>query len=193
METPKRSVPSGFRQPGFTLLELAIVVCIICVLTVFAIDKIWALRTEAERAAVAQIVGALRSALGIETARRFVREGLPSVSELEGSNPMDLLAQRPNGYVGETDAPDPAAYSGGDWYFDTGDGTLSYKVRFHGSFLSAAGAQAWLRFRVVLRYRDLNASGLFEPGVDEISGLDLARISPQADPNSKRMPAHTVR
>ncbi len=180
----KGSVPSRFRQRGFTLLELAVVVSIICILAVIAIDKIWALRTEAERAAVAQVVGALRSALGIETARRFVREGLDSVSELEGSNPMDLLAQRPGSYVGEIKTPEPAGLTGGDWYFDPVDGTLSYKVRFDDSFESTAGVQDWLRYRVVLRYRDVNASGLFEQGVDEISGLDLARISQQPDPGS---------
>ena len=193
MEMPKRSALSRYRQRGFTLLELVVVVSIICLLVVLAIDKIWALRAEAERAAVAQVVGALRSALGIETARRFVREGLHSVSELEGSNPMDLLVQRPGSYLGEMKAPDPAGLAGGDWYFDPVDGTLGYKVRFDGSFESTAGAKDWLRYRVILRYRDVNASGRFEQGVDEISGLDLVRIAHQADPVHAKKSTRTKR
>ena len=175
MDRRARKISRRFLQRGFTLLELAVVVTIISFLMVVAIEKIWALRTEAERAAVAQVVGALRSALGLEVARRFVREGLDSIPELVDSNPMELLAQRPAGYQGEVENADPSAFGGGEWFFDPMAGILTYMVRFQGSFDTEL-MPARLRFRVALRYRDLNGSGTYEEGVDDISGLDLEPV-----------------
>ncbi len=152
-------------------------VTVISFLMVLAIEKIWALRTEAERAAVAQVVGALRTALGLEVARRFVREGLDSIPDLVDSNPMELLAQRPAGYRGEAENADPGSFGAGEWYFDSAAGTLTYVVRFQDSF-DTAQVPARLTFRVVLRYRDVDGSGMFEQGVDDISGLDLEPVEP---------------
>lgn len=159
-------------------MELAVVVVIVSVLAVVAIDKIWALRMDAERAAVAQVVGSLRSALGLEVASRAVRNGLLTVPDLAGRNPMDLMAQGPPGYLGELENADPAMLGGGQWYFDTGHGALVYLVRFPGSFETTLQAPPRLRFRVVLRYEDVDDSGRFDAGRDRVHGLDLVPMEP---------------
>ncbi|MDJ0861044.1 MAG: prepilin-type N-terminal cleavage/methylation domain-containing protein [Gammaproteobacteria bacterium] len=173
-----RATLRGHGQGGFTLFELAIVVAIISTLAILAIDRIWALRMDAERAAVAQVVGSLRSALGLEVASRAVRNGLRSVPELEGSNPMALMAQVPPGYLGELEQVDAALLDGGQWYFDPGDGALVYLVRFRGSFETTLQAPQRLRFRIVLRYEDVDESSRFEPARDRVHGLDLIPMEP---------------
>ena len=165
-------------QGGFSLFELAIVVAIISILAILAIDKIWALRMDAERAAVAQVVGSLRSALGLEVASRAVRNSLHSVPELEGTNPMKLMAQGPPGYLGDLEQVDAALLDGGQWYFDAANGALVYLVRFRGSFETTLQAPQRLRFRIVLRYEDVDESGRFEPARDRVHGLDLVPVEP---------------
>ena len=52
-------------ERGFSLLELVVVIILISVLAVFALDRLLALRFEAERIGVQSVVGALRSGLRV--------------------------------------------------------------------------------------------------------------------------------
>ncbi|GAB4350672.1 MAG: hypothetical protein Kow006_13670 [Gammaproteobacteria bacterium] len=159
-------------ERGFSLLELAVVVSLISILVVVAFDRIWSLRAEAERVAVAQVVGAIRSALGIEVARRVLREGVETLAELDGANPMPLLAQVPPGYRGELTDRELGSVGPGEWYFDKTRGRLGYRVRFAEAFESElSGDRA--EYRVMLRYEDRNGDRRFDRDHDSIQGLDL--------------------
>jgi len=155
-----------------------VVVSIVSILAVIAVDRLWALRLDAERVAVAQVVGALRSALGIEVARRALEDGLRSLPELEGSNPMALLAQRPEGYAGELTAGPAAQVEGGQWYFDPVAGVLVYRARFSDAFEDARPGSRELRYRVVMIFTDSNGNGAYDSASERINGLDL-RALPQ--------------
>lgn len=154
------------------------VVAIVSILAVIAVDRLWALRMEAERVAVAQVVGALRSALGIEVARRALEDGLGSLPELHGSNPMALLAQRPQGYAGELTAGSAAQVEGGQWYFDPVVGVLVYRARFSDAFEDLQPGSRDLWYRVVMIFTDSNGDGAYDSASERITGLDL-RALPQ--------------
>ena len=164
------------RQNGFTLLELVVVIIIISILGLFALDRFWSLRVAAERAAVQQVVGNIRSALGLEVARYALENRLAELPRLDGSNPMPLLAQTPRSYLGEL-SPDPATLAEGSWYFDPTTKTLNYRVTYRENFSSPADESAWIRWRITLIYRDRNHNQRFDPGLDAISGLDLVRLA----------------
>ena len=161
---------------GFTLLELVGVIIIISILGLFALDRFWSLRVAAERAAVQQVVGNIRSALGLEVARYALENRLAELPRLDGSNPMLLLAQTPTDYLGKL-SPNPASVVEGSWYFNPDSKTLNYRVIYAENFDPGLDEPAHVRFRITLIYRDLNDNQRFDPGLDAISGLDLVSLA----------------
>jgi len=163
---------------GFSLLELLIVIVIVSVLLVVAVDKLLALRFEAERTAVQTVIGALRSALYIEFAGAAARGEIKRMDVARGGNPMSYLAEKPDGYVGEFYGPDPAVFEPGTWYFDIRDRALVYVVRFPQQFVTSLPGPPRLRLAVEPDYDDLDRNGRFDPGRDPVRGLRLVALEP---------------
>lgn len=145
---------------GFSLLELVVVIVIVSVLAVFAIDRLLALRFEAERAGVQSVLSALRSGLYIQFAGHAVRGQLDRAAAAEGSNPMLTLSEKPESYAGEFHGADPASFAPGTWYFDSRDGVLVYMVRFSEQFTTPLGPPPRMRYKVVPDYDNNQVRGL---------------------------------
>ena len=170
-------VNAARRQGGATLVELAVLTILILIFIVVALFRIWELRIAAERVGIEQMVGTLKSALGIELAASVVKQG--SQADLAGfhhSNPMKFLDPVPGNYLGEfRSTPDEAV--AGAWYFNRHDATLEYRVRFGDYFSSSNTADpALIRFQVRLDYSDINHNGTFEQGIDSASALSLVAL-----------------
>ena len=163
---------------GFSLLELVIVIVIISVLLVLAISRLLALQVDAERVTMESVAGILRSALGIKVADSIVQMKVADLPALEGSNPMDLLAETPRNYLGERDGVDPAKLEDGNWYFDKQDKVLVYVVRHKGFFDGGLPNPPRARFALRLVYSDKNGNSVFNPGVDAIEGMRLSPVEP---------------
>jgi len=161
---------------GFSLLELVIVVVLISFLATLAISRLLAVQVDAERVTMETVAGTLRSALGMKVAESIVKYQVPGLSKLEGSNPMDLLAETPRNYLGEFDGVDPATLQDGSWYFDKRTKTLDYLVRNKGFFTGGASNPPRARFAMRLVYSDKNGNGVFDRGVDEVQGLRLSPV-----------------
>ncbi len=158
---------------GFSLLELVIVIVIISVLLVLAISRLLALMVDAERVTMETVAGTLRSAIGMKVAESIVKSKVADLGTYEGSNPMALLAETPQNYLGELDGADPAKLEDGNWYFDKRDKTLVYLVRNKGFFVGGQANPPRARFAVRLVYSDRNGNGVFDQGKDVIEGLRL--------------------
>lgn len=137
---------------GFSLLELVVVIAIIALLATVGLGRLWAVSVDAERAAMEQVLGSLRSAIGMKVANHLVRNDWQGLRALEASNPMDQLAEVPGNYLGTLASPDAAAIEAGRWYFDGGSRTLVYRVRHAGSFISTLPGPARARFKVEVVY-----------------------------------------
>lgn len=146
---------------GYSLLELVIVVILFALLLLLALDRTLPLRGQAEAAAVMRNEGILRAALGAEVAQRVARQGLDALPALEGSNPMDLTAQPPPGYLGAMPQVDPAALPPGSWAFDRARGVLVYRVRYAEYFDGEPDDPPRAEWRIVLWYAPGQAP---EPG-----------------------------
>jgi prepilin-type N-terminal cleavage/methylation domain-containing protein len=165
-------------ERAFSLLELLIAIVIISVLVVVAIDRLLALRYEAERATVQSVIGALRSALYIEFAAAAARGQIERMDVARGSNPMERLAEKPDSYAGEFFGADPGLFEPGTWYFDTRDRALVYLVRFPQQFITPLNGSPRLRLAVEPDYDDLDGNGRFNPGRDPVRGLKLVPLEP---------------
>jgi len=163
------------RQKGFTLLELVMVIVVIAILATVALDRFWSLQVAAERAMIQQVTGNIRSALGMEVARFALDGRVGELPQLDGSNPMLLLAQTPVGYLGEV-SPDSAEITEASWYFDPNSQTLNYRVSYGENFDSHLEQPALLRWRIHLIYQDHNHNQQLDPGIDAINGLNLVRL-----------------
>jgi prepilin-type N-terminal cleavage/methylation domain-containing protein len=163
---------------GFSLLELVIVIVIISVLMVLAISRLLALQVEAERVTVESVAGILRSAIGIKVAESIVKMQVADLAALEGSNPMDLLAETPHNYLGEQTGVNPVTLQDGNWYFDKQAKVLVYLVRHRGFFAGGLTDPPRARFALRLVYSDKNGNGVFNPGVDAIEGMRLSPVEP---------------
>jgi general secretion pathway protein G len=170
----------GQSEHGFSLLELVVVIVIISILLTVAVSRLLALQVDAERVAMETVAGTLRSAIGIKVAEHIVRHDIAGLKGLEGSNPMDRLAELPRNYLGELDGPDLSRLEEGNWYFDTRSRALVYLVRNKGFFTSGLGDPPRAGFAIRLVYADTNSNGVFDPGIDSVEGLRLVAVSPYA-------------
>jgi general secretion pathway protein G len=175
-----RQSARGRGAGGFTLLELVVVVVIVALLAVAAMHRLLVLQAAAERATLQAVVGTLQSALGMKFAERWVKQDWASIAALEGSNPMDQLAQLPPNYLGALAGADPAKLADGNWYFDTDAGVLVYLVRNGTGFRGGLAEPARARFAVRLVYEDRHRNGRFDRGVDEVRGVRLETLEPYA-------------
>lgn len=162
-------------QKGFTLLELVVVIIIISILGLFAIDRIFAIRIAAEQAAVKQLVGTIKSALGLEVAQLALSGNMAAVAKLHKTNPILLLSQSPHNYIGEKDAPNHITQPG-VWYFDKRQKALIYNVTYIENFKTSLKGLPRIRYRIKLIYNDRNKNKRFDIRYDGISGLDLIAV-----------------
>ena len=121
-------------QRGFTLFELAVTVAIIGVLAGVLLSRIRLYQEEAERVAMENVVGVLRSALAMKAGQMVAQGKQQDLSKLITVNPMDLLAQKPANYIGEFNTPQKEKISRGNWYFNRKKLLLVYIARTGATF-----------------------------------------------------------
>lgn len=155
-----------------------VVAVIVSILFVLAVSKLLVLRVDAERVSMESVAGNLRSALGIKVAESIARQNLRALVSLEGSNPMDRLAEVPANYLGELNDPDVTTLEDGNWYFDKHSRTLVYLVRNGSFFEGGVSDPPRARFAVRLVYTDRNANGRYDADVDAVEGIRLVALEP---------------
>ena len=163
------------KQHGFTLLELVVVIVIISILGLFAVDRLLAIRISAEKSAVKQLVGTIKSALGLEVARLALAGKMPAVAKLNHTNPIKLLSQAPHNYLGVKTNADNFTETG-VWYFDEKQKALVYNVTYIENFITSLEGLPKIRYQLKLIYNDQNKNKRFDARYDGISGLDLQPI-----------------
>ena len=167
------------RAQGFTLIELLVVIIIISTLGAVLLDRVLFYQEAAEKAAMEQLAGTLRSALHLQIADRFLKGKTADIAALGQDNPMDWLAEQPANYVGERFAPQVGKVSRGNWYFDLKDRQLVYVVWRGEHFAPNKQGRKEVRYavRVVYAHKEIQA-GQENADKQDINGVILALAEP---------------
>ena len=159
---------------GFTLVELFIVVCIVGVLAGILLTRVIFYQELAERAAMQQVVSAVRTALVLEYGHRMTLNLGREIYKISDENPMDWLAQKPANYVGEFKTIKPDTIEPGNWAFDMGAHELVYIPDHNNYFSAAKDGFKWVRFR--LRYVYTTYTGNKDRGIKEPTGVTFVPV-----------------
>jgi general secretion pathway protein G len=164
------------RQGGASRLELAVAAIFTALLAAVLLNRLIGVQAESEQVAVKQLVGSLRTALAIQSAKVISTTGEDGLLALAQQNPMTWLQRRPKNYLGEYYSPKRGPLPDGNWYFDRTAQTLVYLPVAEKSFSSET--QKDLIFKVKL----VRVSGPFNAGgqLKGTTGLVLDQISDQA-------------
>lgn len=166
------------RQHGFTLFELAVTVSIIGILAAALLSRVLMYQEQAERVAMENVVGVLRSALGMKAAQLAAQGRSGEMSKLLTINPMDLLAQKPANYAGEVDSPQNGKISPGNWYFIRKQLLLVYIARTGATFQVSNSHQFTYKVELIRDTDGANGPKLAETSNSTtIEGVVLTKIS----------------
>lgn len=161
---------------GFTLLELVVVIVIIGTLLVTAVTRLLPYLDEAERVSVLSIESQLKNTLVMEAAQRIVRGDSASIGDLEQTNPMTLLLQAPDNYVGEQrNSSDDVPLK--RWYFDPDKKRLVYRIGEPYTLTDRDRHWQDPEFEVRVIFNDRDADGIFNAASDELYGVRLLRMA----------------
>jgi hypothetical protein len=165
------------RRMSARLLEFLVLLILILIFMTITIGRVWQLRAAAERTNIEQLIGTLKRALGTELAVSVARRDSPlALAAYHHANPIALLEQPPENYLGEFDtAPDEPVP--GAWYFNRSEGTLNYRVRFGDDFVGGnPEAPLLIRFQIRLDYDDRNRNGRYDPALDSLRSIGLVSL-----------------
>lgn len=160
-------------RKGFTFFELVVVILVISVLGLFALNRYQKLLVDVERTSMEHDLGVMRSAIGMQVADHFVAGNLAGLKQLVGSNPMDLLAEKPNNYLGVMTPEETNELSNGSWYFDQRQQALIYLVRNQSFFETTLDDPVRARFQITPVFSDRAQGG---GGEQYLSGLRLKAL-----------------
>ncbi|MCW8859458.1 MAG: type II secretion system GspH family protein [Deltaproteobacteria bacterium] len=166
---------SKSRQRGFTFLELVVVITIISALAVVALNRYYKLLVDVERTSMEHDLGAMRSAISLQFAGYYVTGNMAGLKDLVDSNPMDLLAEKPNNYLGVISHYKIEDIEKGSWFYDSKEQTLIYLVRNQLYFETKLADPARARFKIYPVYSDRVAG---RETTKYISGLTLKEEEP---------------
>lgn len=172
------SATSGRACRGGSVLETLLVLGLVTALVLIALDRFISLRVEAERTAMEGVVQALRAA-ALERALHSRASGdRDNATDPLDSNPMVWLARPPLNYLGELAGPDPATIPGGQWYFDTRDKFLVYRVEHEAYFDSPLAGAARVRFKLVVDAADTLRNGPPEAAPGDVLDMNIKAVEP---------------
>ncbi|WP_156649006.1 hypothetical protein [Massilia sp. Leaf139] len=103
---------------------------------------------QSEQVAAKQLVGSLRTALAVQSAKIISTTGEGGLIAIAHQNPMTWLQETPKNYLGEYYSPNKSMLPRGNWYFDRAAHHLVYLPAAEKSF--SAGTQKVMTFKVKL-------------------------------------------
>jgi general secretion pathway protein G len=158
------------RNGGFSLLEFVISLTLVAVLVAVFLDRGLYYRERAEKAAMEQVAQDLRSSVNLRVAELALENRFRELAALAAENPMELLARKPQNYLGVLAGAGVQEVVTGNWYFDKTSKEVVYFIDLGENFApdekgrkrvawhivlvpGEQGLPQWARFELVQPYR----------------------------------------
>ena len=161
---------------GFTLIEMLIVISLVGILASMLFSRILFYQEMAEKAAVQQVVSALKTALVLEYGHRMTLNLGSDINNIKTENPMEWLSQKPNNYAGEFDLIKPGVIEPGSWSFERNSHELVY-VPNHDEYLSPP-QDGFKRIRFHTRFTYDSHRGAQGKGAKVFTGVIFTPVEP---------------
>lgn len=166
------------RAAGFSLFELILVIIIVALFAGVLLGRFVTYQEMAEKAAMEQTAGAVRSALNLQMARLITQGQVDDIPKIVTVNPMKFLTEQQKNYVGEFYEASLDNIPPGSWYYDLKQKELVYLVYRGGHFQSGPDGMKRVRYKVGLVY---NEELFRNSGVDarkDLGGVVLKEVEP---------------
>lgn len=140
---------------GFTLLESIVVISIVAVMATAALDRLFWYQGQAEKTAMEYTASTIKSSLWMSAANRMMAENTADIATLVTRNPMDLLAEKPENYLGEIHNVKTELLEGGNWVYDKATHQIIYIVRQRRYFKPETAGDFSVRYSVKVLYGEI--------------------------------------
>ena len=160
---------------GFTLLELVIVVIIVALLATFSLDRLFWYQGQAEKSNMEYTATMIKSGLWMGAASLMMADRNAEIPALAQRNPINLLAQKPDNYLGEFDGTNIAGLKRGNWFYDTTKQQVVYIVGQRHYFVPEVVNDFTVKYNAKILYGETE----IKPGYKTpyITGITLVPIS----------------
>jgi len=152
------------RSRGISLLEFAVVVMVIGLLSGILLNRLHYYQEHAEKADMEYTIGAIKSALRMRMAVMLVEGRAQQFNLLLQENPMDWVAEKPHNYRGIVSAQGRETMQSGNWYFDREARSLIYVVDRAEHFQAHGDGRKQVRLRVESLRNQAESTSLPGPG-----------------------------
>lgn len=166
------------RAAGFSLFELILVIIIVALFAGVLLGRFVTYQEMAEKAAMEQTAGAVRSALNLQMARLITQGKVDDIPKIVTVNPMKFMTEQQKNYVGEFYEASLDNIPPGSWYYDLKQKELVYLVYRGGHFQPGPDGMKRVRYKVGLVYNeDLFRNNGVVAG-KELGGVVLKEVEP---------------
>lgn len=155
------------------MLELVVVIAIIGILAGVFLNRVLYTMERAEKVAMEQTVGIIRSAMHLQMAALITRNRMDKIPKLAEQNPMSWLIEKPKEYAGEFFDPKITEIQKGSWYYDLKDSSLVYLVNMGNHFSMQSDGPKLIRYRISVEYGQSRQTG---SGTKEFSGMVFKEV-----------------
>ena len=169
------TMPLIDKTRGFTLIELIVVVAVVGMLATIALDRLIWFQGQAEKANMEYTASMIKSGLWMSAASLMMAERSEEIANLAKRNPIDLLAQKPENYLGALDGTNLAVLQRGKWFYDTKQQQVIYVVDQRYNFKPEVANDFAVRYAAKVIYGEMELTqGNKTP---YIAGITLVPLS----------------
>ena len=174
----RRTHPRRARASGFTLFELILVIILVALFSGILLGRFLMYQELAEKAAMEQTAGAVRSALNLQVARLITQGRVDDIPKIVTVNPMTFMTERQKNYAGEFYEASLDDIPPGSWYYDLKHKELVYLVQRGDHFVAGTDGMKRVRYKIGLVYNEELFRNVPPDAKKELGGVVLNEVEP---------------